>query len=112
MARIRLEELKLGMVAEGDVLDRNGQRLVPGGTALTEKHLRGLRIWGIKGVDIRDEGPKGPSAPDPSRMEWGEAQVRKRFLHAELGHPFVRELLRLCVLHFVRRSSEGEGRGQ
>jgi HD-like signal output (HDOD) protein len=52
MPSIPTESLEAGMRLATDVLNSRGQVLIPGGTAIEAKHLRGLRAWGIKSVCV------------------------------------------------------------
>ena len=52
MPSISIEHLEAGMMLEEDILNPRGQVLIPSGTAIEERHLRGLNAWGIKSVSV------------------------------------------------------------
>lgn len=52
MPSIPTEHLEEGMRLERDVLNPRGQVLIPTGTSIQSKHLRGLHAWGIKSVSV------------------------------------------------------------
>lgn len=95
------------MVLEADVEDRSGRLLLRAGAIVTGDHLRTFRTWGVVEVNIvGSDGEEGISSPiaeiDSDRFNVVEAEVRPRFLHADLDHPAMQELLRLCILERVR----------
>lgn len=95
------------MVLEADVEDRSGRLLLRAGAIVTGDHLRLFRTWGIVEVNIAgSDGDEGISSPiaevDPELFNVIEVEMRPRFLHADLDHPAMQELLRLCILEKVR----------
>jgi len=55
MKRIRIHELKPGMVVASDVYNRQDQLVIPADTVLTEKVISKLSIYNIYFVKIKDE---------------------------------------------------------
>ena len=110
MARINLEDISPGMVLGGDAKDRNGRILLGAGTVLTEKHLKIFKMWGvtdadIKGVDVEEVAALTASRFDPVLFKGAEEQIRDRFCHVDMEHPFNKELCRLLVIRLARRES-------
>lgn len=94
------------MVLEADVEDRSGRLLLRAGAIVTADHLRTFRTWGIVevcivGSDEEDAISLPIAEVDSERFNVVEAEVRPRFLHANLDHPAMQELLRLCILERV-----------
>jgi hypothetical protein len=112
MGKLNLDQLRPGMVLAAHVLDRNGRVLLKSGLELTEKYLTILRQWGITEADIegidRDEANTQEALElDPDLLAHADASYRKLFCHADLGHPFNQELMRISVHRMVRRAMQG-----
>lgn len=103
MALVHIDNLAPGMVLKQNVCDRSGRLLLPEGSELTEKHLTIFRTWGVLEVDITaDSDVDGGAAPlreemDPDRLAAAEAAVKPLFVHNDLDHPAIKELLRICI---------------
>ncbi len=104
MPQVLLQDLQPGMRVIEDVVNRRGQILIPANTELNEKHMRGLKIWGIDSVQIEASalpdsdavGPGGNLDPE-ERTRVGEYVAGKFSLnrqHAE--HPLIQTLISLC----------------
>ena len=52
MPNISIDHLEAGMKLADAVLNPRGQVLIPEGTTIEPKHLRGLNAWGIKSVSV------------------------------------------------------------
>ena len=52
MAKVAIDDVRCGMTLAGDVLGKNGRKLLGAGTVLESGHLRVLRIWGVSAVDV------------------------------------------------------------
>jgi hypothetical protein len=103
---VPVDDLHAGMVLSEDVHDAQGRLLMPRGTALTDRHLRAFRLWGILGVRIRgDEAEDTGSRPAISATILAEAerQVRHRLRHNQLDQPLIAELLGAAILRLARR---------
>lgn len=103
MALVYIDKLAPGMVLKQDVYDRSGRLLLPEGSELTEKHLVIFRAWGVLEVEITadTEGDAG-GAPldeeiDPALLAAAEAAVTSLFVHNDLEHPAIKELLHICI---------------
>lgn len=58
MARRRLDQLEIGMVLDADLKDDQGRLLLPKGATLSLQHLRMMRQWRVKVVQV--EGGENP----------------------------------------------------
>ena len=89
-----------------DVRNGHGQILLTSGTVLNEKHLRTLRMWGIRRVVLASERVNSNSRGPISRelLERCAVQERRRFACCDLGHPALHQ----CYLLAVRRRAEGK----
>ena len=98
--RVSLENLRPDMTLAADIVDGLGRLLLPGGTVLTEKHLRYCQMWGVMEADIAGDEPiEDPEmvALDPAALAAAEAEVRPLFRHCNLTHPVVDALFKHCV---------------
>jgi hypothetical protein len=113
MKRVPVDQLQVGMALSADVLDRSGRLLLPAQTVLTERHLRALRIWGVPELPVStgpaEELPAEPVEPklEPDELASLEAELKQRFRHTDLGHPFVAELFRQCLARRARAAAGG-----
>ena len=113
MGLINITALKEGMVLAEDVRDRNGRFLAACATALTGKHIRILKMWGvveanIQGVTKEEVEQQLIEDIDSATMEAAEKLTQDRFALNDIDHPAVRELYRLCVERRAREILRGE----
>jgi hypothetical protein len=116
MGIVRIDQLEPGMVIVSDVVDRNGRVLLSTGTALTAKHLRVFRMWGVTEADI--EGIASPDSVPGAEQEEGDrieeeaaARVSELFARSNRDHPAMAELMRLATAWHTRilRAKKGHG---
>jgi len=113
MGIINITSLRAGMMLAEDVRDRNGRFLASGGTALTDRHIKILKMWGVIEANIRGVTKEEAESDrivdlDPTALEASETITRSRFALNDLDHPAVRELFRLCVARKAREIMNGE----
>jgi putative nucleotidyltransferase with HDIG domain len=100
MVRIGIKQLRKGAVLAEDVHDSNQRLILAKGAAITGKHLRIFKLWGISTVAVFEEGDgttvdagvKGPQIPDPIRTD-----VSQIFQLTDRNHPAVRALHQLAL---------------
>lgn len=102
LATVNIDNLSAGMVLKSDVCDRSGRMLLPAGVELTEKHLQIFRAWGVVEAEIVGDSDGDGTAPgieeiDSEALAAAEALVKPLFLHNDLEHPAIKELLRICI---------------
>lgn len=103
MDKVRLKDLKIGMILASHARDPNGRLLLPAGEKITDKHICTLKAWGIAEVDIEgnedevSEGqPSGENAkPVPTQVM---EEVDELFRYTNKEHPAIKELIELCKL--------------
>ena len=100
MGKIPTDNLAQGMLLASDVLDRSGRLLLKTGTELTGRHLYILRTWGIIEADIVAAEDIYPDTAQDKAIDpvlWGvlEEKIMPLFLHADLSHPAMNELM--CI---------------
>lgn len=92
--RVVLAQLAPGAILDQAVQGPGGRQLAAAGTALTEQHLKVLRIWGIEAVMIR--GSAAPAPEDAARAEL-QRMIARRFWGQPADHPAVRTLFQVAV---------------
>jgi len=107
MGMLPTDNLTPGMVLATNVHARTGRLLLGAGTELTDKHIYVFRIWGVIEADIagrekEDESPASAHLIDPESWGKAEAEIKPLFLHADLTHPGMQELLRLGILRKIQ----------
>ncbi len=108
MGIVKIGQLRPGMVVGRDVKDCNGRLLVAAGAALTDNHIRVLKIWGVVEAEVEEnaqagETPPFPAAIDPAIAAAAADAVRARFRHADPDDAAVAELLRIADLREALR---------
>lgn len=59
MNQFRVSDITVGMICAADVLNKNGQLLIPANTSIEEKHLRLLKAWGFTELPILENSGPG-----------------------------------------------------
>jgi len=113
MGILKVTELQPGMVLAKDLTDVRGRFLLGRGVRLTPKHLKVLKIWGVIEADIERVTEVEVEANllaqiDPVLIEAVRSSLLGRFLHTDVDHPVIRELLQLCTLRKIARISNGD----
>jgi hypothetical protein len=106
---INLEDLKVDMLLEDDVVARNGRTLLRAGNRVTEKHIGIFKAWGVTEADIhgitKDEAAAAAVEEiDPKTLQRAQERTEARFRHAGVEHPLLKELLRVCTFRAVNKS--------
>ncbi len=107
MRQVSLHDLTTGVTVARDVYDSHGRLIVPGGAVLTDRHLRGLKMWGVSDVAIENGGepdvaPTGETLP-PELANQVEQWVRVRFSVAGVDHLMLRLLFDHVLDHMLRQ---------
>ena len=104
MPLIHVDQLVPLMVLAADVRDRTGRLLAAKGMVLTEQHFLVFRTWGIKEINILEEGksatiqePNSSKQVDQEHLENVIKELSPRFQLNDLGHPVIKKLLRLAA---------------
>ena len=95
MSQVAIDQAEPGMVLDGDVMDRNGRVLLRAETALTDKHLRMLKSWGVEHLDIygnAQDNEQQVTYPQ-AWLDEAEQKSQQRFIHNQTDHPVMRYLV-------------------
>ena len=104
MPLIHIDQLAPLMVLAADVRDRSGRLLASKGMVLTEQHFLVFRTWGIREINILEEGISPSIQEQNSSKQVDQENIEKvikelspRFQLNDLKHPVIKELLRLAA---------------
>ena len=107
MARVTIDNVESGMKLARDVVNARGQVLIPAGSTLEDRQLRGLKIWGVKAVFVEgsalsDSDVDGEARVlSPQAREEIENHIAYKFSLNEgnLDHPLLVELKKLSFVY-------------
>ncbi|WP_018861408.1 MULTISPECIES: hypothetical protein [unclassified Thioalkalivibrio] len=121
MRRVPIEDVRSGHTLATAVHDRSGRLLIPAGMVLQEKQIRVLLSWGIKAVEVLDEGADNASLsapqeaveipavePSPEMEARADEILAERFQHCSVeDHPMagIYRLARRALLDDLCRYS-------
>ncbi len=103
MAPVPIADLHEGMILQANLYDRRGRLLIPAKTALSERHLAGLKVWGVEAVEVHDPaaGPVASDELDPASIEAARAEIAPLF-QSTPPHPVTQKIFERCVLRRAR----------
>jgi hypothetical protein len=111
MPKIRTDALQEGMVTSADVKNMDDMLLIPSGCALTQKHIRILKTWGVHDVQVEpfgdaQDGENGAAAAvNPEEWARIEQELKSKFWEFNQDEPFYVELLRLVTQRKAKRTN-------
>ena len=99
MAFVTVEQARAGMVLAEGVVDRRGRLLIPAGNELSERHVQGLRTWGITHIEIEGEQPEAEAITDidSETVARAEEEIDLLLSANDPEHPFIVALRRSAV---------------
>ena len=80
MKQLRVSDITAGMVCAADILNKNGQLLIPESTPIEEKHLRLLKAWGFTELPILENSELGNTLSPVVNFPCNE-NIERRFRH-------------------------------
>jgi HD-like signal output (HDOD) protein len=111
MIRVSGNDIKPGMVLAADVYDKQNRLILPKGTVLDERNLRGLLIWGIQTVMIEDgHAPATPVVTEPKGPDTDQEALAAidrmfRLNTSDGGYPLMQKLRKLSADRYVQLQS-------
>lgn len=112
MLKVATHTIEVGAVVAQNVLDLSGRLLVPAGTALTAKHLRAFKIWGVERIAITSAEDSAepdrsviPRDANPADLATARASATERFRFAPTDLPAMALLYDLCVARILARTA-------
>jgi hypothetical protein len=90
---IGLADASPGMVLSDDLLDANGQVLLPGGTVLSETNIAGLHRRGIDTLPILGEEVEDASAADLEQQKQRLDHLFRRRADGDMASEILRQFI-------------------
>lgn len=111
MSMIAVDDLVSEMILASDLRTVQGRFLLPGGTVLTDDHLRTFKTWGIieadiEGVSEEDVEDCKRSKIDPEILEMSQKLADRRFTLADRDSEAMLELSKLFVMRTSNRIAQ------
>lgn len=85
------------MICAGDVVDKNGQMLIPDNTPIEERHLRLLKAWGITELNIINKSGDETIQTDAPPTEAEDTELLQRFILNKPHLPAVIEMKKILL---------------
>ena len=116
MGKIKIENIKSGMIVATDVKDYRGSVLLTAGEKILDKNIKIFKMWGITEVDVRDHNSKDNIDGDKDSLDQthlidAKEHVQNLFKHVDLQHPANTELYRLCIKRLAKQEIMEEANG-
>ena len=109
MPKIKIEQVKEGMVVGSDVKNVDSMLLVPAGCTLTERQINILNAWGVTELEVLVA--EGCEAADPlanlpaEELERLTAEVKARFWKVDEKNPVFMEVFKLALQRRVQTNA-------
>lgn len=116
MKTVPTTNIAVGSVLSADAASPQGMTIARKGTAVTEKHLKAFKAWGITEVCIDDPTCSGQAADQPA-VESEEVslpnaaieELAELFSQTNLNHPAMAELMRLATNRYLKDPNKDTG---
>ena len=108
MPKVKLDDLREGMIVAADVRNLDDMLLLPAEAQLTARHITVLRSWGVSEVHVQSSN-EADDASDPLRrlppetLARMEEKLRSIFWKFDPAQPLHQTILRLMLLRQARR---------
>ena len=112
MPRIKIDQLKQGMVIAADVNNMDGMLLLPAGCALSERQIDVLHAWGVAEVSVEATDGVDPSADPlakltPDAAARLTADVKALFWELDETNPAHQEVFKLVLRRRAKKECPG-----
>lgn len=102
MPKIKLDDLREGMIVESDVKNLDDMLLLPSGCELTDRHIRILQAWGITDINVKaSDQAEDIYDPlqrlDPVVLQQLTEEHKSRFLNFDEKSPVQQFVLKLVL---------------
>jgi hypothetical protein len=102
MTKVKIRNLKEGMILADDVRDQNGMLILSQGKSISEKYLRTFKSWGITEINIEgtieEDDKAGPEKNEENIPVEVKEKVDDLFRFTDKQHPAIAELMELSIL--------------
>jgi len=106
MPKLKIEQVKEGMVVGSDVKNIDSMLLVPAGCTLTERQVNILNSWGVTEVDVvlaegcEDADPLAKCSAE--ELERVKTEIKARFWKVDETNPVFLEIFKLALQRRVQ----------
>ncbi|EHM10814.1 putative signal transduction protein [Thermanaerovibrio velox DSM 12556] len=112
MPKVKVSELKDGMVLEEDLLAPNGRFILPKGAVIRDSYIKTLKAWGVVEASVAQEGSIPPvkregSSSDAAFMERARELLSPFFHSKGAMAPHMEELFRCSSMALARALKRG-----
>lgn len=112
MARLLIDQLAPGMVLTEPLKNANGSVMLPAGNAISEKHIRAMKMWGILDVAVQSDQESSltltePSA-NPAQVQIAKEKLTQYFSLADMTNPVMIEIFNQAVKHYGRSANTSD----
>jgi len=112
MPRIKIDQLKEGMVIAADVKNMDGMLLLPAGCALSERQIDVLHAWGVAEVSVEAADGLDSSADPLAKLPPDvaarlAAEVKALFWELDETNPVQQEVFRLVLRRRAKKLQPG-----
>ena len=109
MGIVQVDDIEEGMTLAADVCTFNGSVMMKAGIVLTEKHIQGLRMWGVQSVNVEGVQQADIDAAllgdiDPSLDAAVRMELDILFQKTDMSNPVIQEIYRLVKMERISKS--------
>ena len=108
MIRLKIDELKPGMILARSVYNQQGLRLLEKDSALTKKQIWMIKTWGIDQVSVKGEPQEDDRADFTAEFENKETiekELKAKFADV-IDDPIMQEIMKAAGRQLQKRLSE------
>ena len=109
MGLVVREKLQEGMVVDKDVLNSQGQLLIPQATEIKERHIFILETWGVDEISVLGGGEDEIQESFPEEiLEQATLEVEEHSIHVNSQHNAVKTLNEIFIINRARKIVAGD----
>ncbi len=111
MRTLTLKDVEAGMQLAEPVRTLQGFELARAGVAITHKHLKAFKAWGVTEVKVdSDEIHEAQQHAAPPSSQDVEMEVRRRFQKNNEDNDVIKELIRIAIQRRMSAQGGPDGR--
>lgn len=102
------------MLLGADLYDFRGRLLLTKGTAITPKHIKIFKMWGVVEVDVEGISEEESETVcfrsyKPELLQAAQERVSRHYCLSDINHPALRELFRISTLQVLEGKFSNNG---
>ena len=114
MERLKIDQLKPGMILAEPVYNQSGLMLLEKDTSLTKRHLWILKAWGIDKVSLEGKSKEGGNTVSEAELETKEAiekELRAKF-EGTIDDPVMEIIMKAAARQLQKSLSDKDAQDQ